>query len=157
MYRQVNKPDAMKTAECPECQSTRLMYGQGKLKCTNCDHVIGKTFNKYGAKKTEYNGSRYDSKYEAQIAQDLDLRLRTGDIKHVEKQVKIPLEAYGKHIANYFIDFVVTHNDGHLEYLEVKGLEMPVWKMKWKMLEAKLAIEDPSAEMVVVKQNQRRR
>ena len=32
--------------------------------------------NKYGAKKTEYNGRKYDSKFEASVAADLDIRLK---------------------------------------------------------------------------------
>jgi uncharacterized Zn finger protein (UPF0148 family) len=147
----------MKAAKCDKCGSSSLLYGKGKLTCRNCDHVIGKTFNKFGAKKTEFKGHRYDSKFEAQVAEDLDLRLKAGDIKEVARQVKIPLEAYGSHITNYIIDFVITHNDGHLEYLEAKGYETDTWKMKWKMLEAKLSLEDKSAEMVLLKQNGRRR
>jgi uncharacterized Zn finger protein (UPF0148 family) len=156
-YRQQYKPNAMKSAECPKCKSTTLLYGQGKLTCRDCGHTIGKTFNKYGAKRTEFNGHRYDSKFEAQIAEDLDLRLKAKDIKKVDRQVKIALEAYGKRITNYYIDFIITHNDDHLEYLEVKGYETDVWKMKWKMLEAKVAQEDPGAEMTVLKQSNRRR
>jgi len=152
MYRQINNNDPMKSAECPECHSKRLMLKGGTLTCTNCDHVIGKTFNKYGAKKSVYNGYNYDSKFESQVAQDLDLRLKCGDIKDVQKQVKIDLQAYGKHITNYFIDFVITHNDGHLEYYEAKGYETDVWKMKWKMLEAKINQESSIDTLTVVKQ-----
>jgi len=142
----------MKSAECPECHSKRLMLKGGKLICTNCDHVIGATFNKYGAKKSTYNGYNYDSKFESQIAQDLDLRLKAGDIKEVKKQVKIDLQAYGKHITNYFIDFVIVLNDGTNEYIEVKGYETDVWKMKWKMFEAKINQEEPQATLTVIKQ-----
>jgi uncharacterized Zn finger protein len=157
MYRKTTKPDAAKTAECPRCTSKRLLYQGGKLKCTNCGEVIGAAFNKYGAKKTEFNGHRYDSKFEAQIAEDLDLRLRVGDIKQVERQVKIPLEAYGTHIFNYIIDFVITHNDDTKEYLEVKGYETDLWKTKWKMFEAKVAIEEPTSVLTILKQNVRKK
>lgn len=30
--------------------------------------------NKYGAKRTEYNGRKYDSKFEAGVAEELDWR-----------------------------------------------------------------------------------
>lgn len=152
MHRKVNTPDQAKVAECPSCKSTRLLYQGGKLKCTNCQEVVGATFNKYGAKKSEYNGHRYDSKFEAQIAEDLDVRLKVKDIKAVDRQVKIPLEAYGTHIFNYIIDFVITHNDGTKEYLEVKGYETDLWKTKWKMFEAKINLEDPTATLTVLKQ-----
>jgi transcription initiation factor TFIIIB Brf1 subunit/transcription initiation factor TFIIB len=152
VYRQINNNDPMKSAECPECHSKRLLFKGGKLICTNCDHVIGQTFNKYGAKKSTYNGYNYDSKFESQIAQDLDLRLKAGGIKEVQKQVKIDLQAYGKHITNYFIDFVVTHNDLSKEYIEVKGYETDVWKMKWKMFEAKINSESSIDTSTVIKQ-----
>jgi transcription initiation factor TFIIIB Brf1 subunit/transcription initiation factor TFIIB len=152
MYRKVNQPDAAKTAECPECKSKRLLYQSGKLKCTNCGHVIGATFNKYGAKKQEFKGHRYDSKFEAQIAEDLDTRLLAKDIKAVDRQVRIPLEAYGKHIFNYIIDFVITHNDDTKEYIEAKGYETDLWKTKWKMFEAKMNIEEPTSVLTIIKQ-----
>lgn len=147
----------MKSAVCPKCSSKMMQYSRGKLTCKDCGHVIGKTVNKYGAKKSTYNGYNYDSKFESQVAQELDLRLKAGDIKHVEKQVKISLQAYGKHITNYFIDFIITHNDGHREYLEAKGIETDVFKIKWKMLEAKLEQEDKTAEMTLQKQGSTKR
>lgn len=157
MYRKYNQPQSIKSAECNICYSKRLLYSRGKLTCNDCGNVIGATYNKYGRKKTEYNGYNYDSKFEAEVAQDLDLKLKVGEITNVEKQVKISLQAYGKHITNYFIDFVVTHKDGHLEYIEVKGLALDTWKLKWKMLEAKLALEEPSSEMTLIQKNKQKR
>lgn len=87
------------------------------------------------------------SKKEAQYAAELDLRLKAKDIKRWQRQVKIPIEVNGYHICNYFIDFVVEHNDGHLEYVEVKGMETDVWKMKWKLCEAL----HPDWEMTIIK------
>ena len=92
--------------------------------------------SKYGAKRTEHNGIQYHSKKEAGYAVELDLRLKAGDIKGWERQVKIPLDVNGYHIANYMIDFVITHNDGVKEYVEVKGFETEVWRLKWKLFEA---------------------
>lgn len=76
------------------------------------------------------------SKKEAQYAAELDLRIKAKDIKSWEKQYKIPIEINGKHICNYFIDFVITHLDGNKEYVEVKGMETEVWKLKWRLVEA---------------------
>jgi hypothetical protein len=107
--------------------------------------------NKYGAKKRTYNGIHYDSGLEAQCAMELDMKLKAGEIKAVDRQVKLSLTAHGKHICNYFIDFIVTHNDDTREYLEVKGMKLPVWVLKWKMLEAQLEEEEPGAIMTVYK------
>lgn len=91
------------------------------------------------------------SKLEAQQAFELDCRLKAKEIKSWSRQVKIELSAYGKHICNYYIDFVAIRKDGVKEYIEVKGMETDVWKLKWKMFTAKMAIEDPRAELIIVK------
>ena len=107
--------------------------------------------NKYGNIKQTFQGYSYDSKLEAGVAQDLDLRQKAGDIASWERQKTIRLYAYGKHICNYRIDFVVTHNDGIREYLEVKGFETDVWKLKWKLFEAQMAEEEPMARLTIIR------
>lgn len=92
-----------------------------------------------------YNGNTYHSKKEAEYAAELDSRKRAKDIKNWRKQEKIELYAYGKLICNYYIDFVIEHNDGTEEYVEVKGFETEVWRLKWKMFEAKMKQEKPRA------------
>ena len=91
--------------------------------------------NKYGNKSSEYNGIIYHSKMEAGYAQELDLRVKAKDIKSWVRQVKIPLKVKGELVANYYIDFVITHNDRIKEYVEVKGFETEVWRLKWKLFE----------------------
>jgi len=93
-----------------------------------------KTYFK-NAKKSEYRGSIYDSKFEAQIAFDLDMMLKAGEIIKWERQVKIPLIVNGYLVENYYIDFIV-YRDGETEYIEAKGYPTPVWKIKWKLFEA---------------------
>lgn len=106
---------------------------------------------KYKNVKQTYNGYSYMSKLEAQQAFELDCRLKAKEIISWERQVKIDLQAYGKHICNYYIDFVATRKDGVREYIEVKGMETDVWKIKWKMFSAKMAIEDPKAILTIIK------
>lgn len=104
--------------------------------------------NKYRAVSSSYNGIQYHSKFEAAYAADLDLRVKAGDIKGWERQRKLSLDVNGYHIANYFIDFVVIHNDGSEELVEVKGFETEVWRLKWKLAEA---IYSDKYKMTVVK------
>ena len=85
--------------------------------------------------KTAKQGKN-DSKFEASKAQDLELLKKAGEIKDFTEQVKIPLVVNGFHICNYYIDFVVDHNDGETEYIETKGYATDVWKLKWKLFEA---------------------
>lgn len=93
----------------------------------------------YNQKYTYYNtkkAGKNDSKFEAGKAQELELRKKAKDIKDFQEQVKIPLEVNGYHICNYYIDFVIEHNDGEIEYVETKGYATDVWKLKWKLFEA---------------------
>lgn len=93
----------------------------------------------YNTKNSYYHtakAGKYDSKFEAGAAQELELRKKAKDIKNFKEQVTIPLEVNGYHIANYKIDFVIEHNDGTIEYLETKGFATDVWKLKWKLFEA---------------------
>lgn len=91
-------------------------------------------------KKTSYynikKAGRNDSKFEAGVAQSLELLKKAGEIRDFQEQVKIPLVVNGYHICNYYIDFVIQHNDGTTEYREAKGFATDVWKLKWKIFEA---------------------
>lgn len=128
--------------------------------------------NKFGNIKQEYKGRRYDSRKEATKAFELDCMVKAGQIKKWDAQKKIPINAYyengkpiltdtdglilkeqGKefmHICNYFVDFVLYHNDGSIEYLEIKSpiTMTDAWKLKWKMCETIFA-EHPTIRMNV--------
>jgi hypothetical protein len=106
--------------------------------------------SKYGAKKQEYGGILYHSKKEAGYASHLVMRKLSKDILDWERQVKISLDVNGHHITNYFIDFIIHHNDGRKEYVEVKGFETPEWKLKWKLFCA-LYQDDKMNMLTVVK------
>lgn len=107
--------------------------------------------NKYGAVRQTYNGYSYHSKKEAAFAQELDWRVKAKDIKRWERQKKIELKVYEKLICNYFIDFVVYHNDDTKEYVEVKGFETDVWRLKWKLFEAIYKVKEPASKLTIVR------
>lgn len=92
--------------------------------------------NKYKAEKVEWQGTTYHSKKEQRYAFELEMRQKAGDIKSWERQIRIPIEVNGFHICNYYIDFVVHHNDDTTEYVEVKGFVTETWRLKWKLFEA---------------------
>lgn len=106
--------------------------------------------NKYNARKTLYRGVTYDSAREAKYAFELDMRKRAGQIDGWERQVPIKLYAHGKLICTYKIDFIVYRN-GTTEYVEVKGYETDVWKLKWKIFSAQMAVDHPEATLSVIK------
>lgn len=96
--------------------------------------------NKYGAKKTIYNGRRYDSKLEARVAQELDLRMRAGEFTQIEPQYRIKLYVYlpdGKRadLFTYICDFRCQKPDGSYLLVEAKGHETDLYRVKKRILD----------------------
>jgi len=98
-----------------------------------------------------YNGKKYDSIREANHAEELDWRIKAGEIKEVITQFKISLDVKDRHIANYYVDFKVIMMDGSIQFHEVKGFETDAWRLKWKLTEALLEDIEPGAELLVIK------
>ena len=74
--------------------------------------------SKYHAKKTEYKGVVYDSKWEAEKAYELDMLQRAGKIKNLQRQVRFILQDgfvnnKGEKIRpiSYIADFVYEKDD----------------------------------------------
>ena len=103
------------------------------------------------SKKQTYDGYLYDSKFEAGYAQELDLRVKAKDIKSWEKQKKLELVVNNYVVTTYKIDFIITHNDDSLEYVETKGWASPTWRLKWKLFEACYG-DKPGVQLTVIKQ-----
>ena len=97
--------------------------------------------NKYNARKTEYNGVTYDSKKEAMRAQQLDNMLANGDIINIERQVPIRCVINGKLICKLVCDFVYTLADNSVVHEDVKGMVLPVFKLKQKLVKAMHGID----------------
>jgi hypothetical protein len=68
--------------------------------------------NKFNAKKTEYNGLRYDSKLEVEKAMELDWMLKAKEIKSWERQVKVEF------------NFVWSKEQGHWYLTDIPALEL---------------------------------
>lgn len=106
--------------------------------------------NKYGARKTECTtGHRHASGLEARVCEELKYRKDAGDISDYEIEKTIQLELEGVYLGTYRVDFVVTHLNGSLEFVEAKGMPLPAWKMKWKILQA-MHKADPRTQFRVV-------
>jgi hypothetical protein len=96
--------------------------------------------NKYGAKKAVYNGQTYDSIYEAEVAQELDLRQKGKDIKAWDRQYVVEIighlpDGTVAYKQKHRVDFRIHHNDGTFELYEAKGVETRDYKMTRKLLE----------------------
>ena len=96
--------------------------------------------SKYHSTPTEVNGTRFDSKREANRWAELRLLERAGKIEKLKRQVKyllIPSQYRdGKCIereASYIADFVYV-KDGHLVVEDCKGFRTPEYKLKRKLM-----------------------
>ncbi len=96
--------------------------------------------NKFSAVKTTYNGFKYDSKFEASVAMELDWRLKAGEIKEWENQYKVEMWAYNIHgerviKKTHRIDFRIHELDDSFTLLEAKGVETQDYRDRRKWLE----------------------
>jgi hypothetical protein len=101
--------------------------------------------SKYGVGPKEsrtYGGRVYDSALEMRYAQLLDTWKLAGAVKAWWPQVWFLLHAPGGvKVGSYILDFKVLYVDGHLEYVECKGLDAPLGKWKRKHCEAEYGIK----------------
>lgn len=102
--------------------------------------------NKYNAKKTEYKGILYDSKWEANRAYELEMLQRAGQIKDLQRQVRFILqEDYinnkGQKIRpiSYIADFVYTTKSGKkvVEDTKSPATKTAEYRIKKKLFEYK--------------------
>ena len=115
-------------------------------------------YTKYRAKRTEFNGEVYDSRLEAGVAYQLDMRLRAGEIAAVERQyqvVCIPYTRDGRAVpalsVRHKVDFRIKHLDDTYELVEAKGLELSDYKTRRKWLEAFWLPDHPDHTYTVIK------
>jgi len=129
---------------------------------TNIDAIYKTRYsNKYGAKRTEYNGRKYDSKFEAGVAEELDIRKKGGEIKDWEPQFKVEMWACDsigqpKLKKTHRIDFRVHELDGGYTLLEAKGVETQDYRDRRKWLQAFWLPENPDHVYEVVYCSKRR-
>lgn len=107
--------------------------------------------NKFNAKKQTFGGVTYDSGLEARVAEDLEFQRLAGELVEIKRQVKIPLMVNGVLITNYYCDFLVTDKHGQRKYIEAKGLELALWKIKKKLFLSLLPEIDNGATFEMIK------
>lgn len=109
----------------------------------------------FNTAKVKTNGTQYDSKFEAAYAQQLDYRVKAGEIEAYDPHYRIPLEVNGYKVCDYYIDFAVYHKDGTVEYVECKGYPTDTWKLKWKLFCA-LYEDDPNVKITLEMQGKQK-
>lgn len=98
-------------------------------------------YSKYNAKKVEIDGIKFDSKAEGDYYLHLKQQVSERQILGFERQKRMLLQegfsvegVKGKiRPIFYVVDFIITENDGTLTYVDVKGMETDVFKLKKKL------------------------
>ena len=72
---------------------------------------------KYGNRRVEIDGKKFDSQHEAEVYGELMLRQRAGELKLVLRQVPFELPGGIKYIA----DFVTMDHAGNIEVIDAKS------------------------------------
>jgi len=89
--------------------------------------AFGRSYNKYGNKKVEMDGIKFDSKVERDYFIYLKDKKARGEITDIEVHKKFLLqdkfEQHGKkyRAIHYEADFVITYNTGKQEAIDTKG------------------------------------
>jgi hypothetical protein len=99
--------------------------------------MFNKVRHKYGAKSTEVDNIKFHSKKEARYYQALKLRQIAGEVLFFLRQVPFDLPGNVK----YRLDFLEFHSDGTVHAIEVKGLDLPMGKLKIKQVQDLYPIE----------------
>jgi hypothetical protein len=102
---------------------------------------------KYNAQKTKAYGITFDSKREAEYYGTLMMELRSGSIAGIARQCEFVLQDGDGTLIRYKADFIVWNYDGTAEVHEVKGMELPSWKIKEKLFRAKY----PHVPLIIIK------
>lgn len=87
--------------------------------------------HKFNARPIKDDGHRFPSRREWRYFKELELRQKAGEICFILRQVPIHLPGGVK----YLVDFQVFNSDGTVRFIDVKGVETAMFKMKKKMVE----------------------
>ncbi len=92
--------------------------------------------SKYQNRPEERDGHHYDSKLESKVGWELEMRMKAGEFKEINRQVTYPMIVNGYKICSYIADFQVIDVDGKEHVYEAKGIMMPIASLKLKLFEA---------------------
>ena len=92
--------------------------------------------NKFGAKKQFFRGIKFDSKLELDYYLFLLDKKSRGRIKSIELHKRIDLNVNGYLVCFMKPDFVITNNDGSIEYHDTKGVVTATFRIKAKLFKA---------------------
>ena len=96
-----------------------------------------KTQHKFNAKSIEYDGIKFPSQKEGRYYQKLKLLVKSGEVLFFLRQTPLHLPGSTK----YVVDFTVFYADGHVEFIDVKGMVTSMFTLKKTQVEALYPIE----------------
>lgn len=99
------------------------------------EKVEVKKLSKYGNKKTEVDGIKFDSAKEAKRYSELKLLLKAGKIRLLELQKEYELNQGGTHSLKYVADFEYTDSEtGERITEDCKGFKTATYKKKNRLM-----------------------
>lgn len=107
---------------------------------------------KYRNKKITIDGMTFDSTGEYVRYGELSLLEQAGEIKNLQRQVRIPCIINGTKVFTYVADFVYLDTKTNQQTVEdFKGFETDIFKLKKKILEAQ------GISITIVKKSKKKR
>lgn len=97
--------------------------------------------NKFGAKKNELDGIKFDSRKEARRYRELTLLSAAGELTGLKLQVPFEIIVNGQKVCTYRADFTYTGKDGQFVVEDAKGFKTPEYRLKKKLVKACHGIE----------------
>ena len=94
------------------------------------------TSSKYNSTRVSYRGISFQSILERDYYVYLEMLQKSGEIDFFLQQSRFDLEGG----VVYRLDFMVFHNNGLIEFVDVKGYETEMFKLKKKQVEARYNI-----------------
>jgi len=83
--------------------------------------------SKYRNVKAQWQGQTFDSHYELECFQTFEQQRVLGAIRSVVRQVSMPLPGSRRRIR---VDFLIVENDGNQRWMDAKGFETALSKLK---------------------------
>ena len=87
--------------------------------------------HKYNASPQKRDGHRFDSKAELAFAEQLDRAKAAGEVVQYLRQVPFHLPGGVKYVC----DFLIFEVSGSVRFVDVKGVDTPISKVKRKQVE----------------------
>jgi hypothetical protein len=101
---------------------------------------LGKKPHKYKAKPLTVDGIRFDSTAEAKHYAELKILERAGEITELTVHPRYPIIINKRQVCIVELDFSYRDKEGHTHFIDCKGMDTAISKLKRKLVFAVHAI-----------------